>query len=276
MSKIQWCDKTWNPIIGCTKVSAGCDNCYAEKMAGRLSNISTTHYDYMEVVKSAQFKLHYRGFQEWNGKTFIRKQELQKPSHWKKPVKIFVCSMSDLFHEATSFEWILQVWDMMCSNPRHTYQILTKRPERVIEFLKWLGNKAKDDGLDSIPSQSDNPLDYISIPDFIWIGVTVENQAMANRRLPVLIEIPSKVKFASCEPLLESIDISIWLHSGFMEPPFDDRVNWVIAGPETGVKKRFFDKDWVNMLYYQCKNANVPFFDKKDTLGLNVKQFPKT
>lgn len=257
-NKIGWCDKTWNPIIGCNKISAGCDDCWAEKMAHRLSMISTTKY-YKNVVS---FRT------GWNGKTHFEKSQLNKPFHWKKPAKIFVCSMSDLFHEATPFEWILQVWDLMCSNSQHTYQLLTKRPERVIEFLKWLGN-----------------MDCISVPDFIWIGVTTENQAMANRRIPELLKIPAKTKFISCEPLLSNIDLQPATNDYFLDGNFisypgkeiiPNNVNWVIAGPETGQKARPMQKEWIENIYKQCKSANVPFFDKKDILGLNVKQFPKT
>lgn len=266
-TKIEWTNKTWNPIIGCTKVSTGCDNCYAERMANRLSNIDKTNY-YISVLNPLSNPM------TWNGECAIIFNQILKPFKWKKPRMIFVCSMGDLFHESVHFEWILQVWDVMCSNPSHTYQLLTKRPERVIEFLKWLGNKAKDDGLDSIPSQSENPMDYISIPDFIWIGVTAENQEQADKRIPILLQIPAKLRFISCEPLLSDINLELGLSP--YKSWLVDSIDWVIAGPETGQKARPMQKEWIENIYKQCKAVNVPFFDKKDTLGLNVKQFPKT
>lgn len=269
-TKIEWTQETWNPIIGCSKISEGCKNCYAERMAFRLSNIYPTSESYGEVISYSTKK--------WIGNTFFVKEQLNKPIKRKKPTMFFVCSMSDLFHESVPFEWILQVWDIMCSNPRHTYQLLTKRPERVIEFLKWLGNKAKNDGLDSIPTQSDNPLDYISVPDFIWIGTTVENQAMANRRIPELLKIPAKIHFMSCEPLLSNINLLESCQIKFLNWLKDNEtqygLQWVIAGPETGPKARPMQKEWIENIYKQCKSANVPFFDKKDILGLNLKEFP--
>lgn len=276
MSKIQWTNETWNPINGCTKVSEGCKNCYAEKFAWRLAHNPKTQRYFEDTVKNGK----------WNNTTHFFVDLLYKPYHWKKPRMIFVCSMSDLFHEATPFEWILEVWNVMCSNPRHTYQLLTKRPERVIEFLKWLGNRAKNDELDSIPTQSENPMDYISVPDFIWIGVTAENQEQADKRIPILLQIQAKLRFISCEPLLSEIDLSI-IYGLYKYDENDsyhtkvgsrwkDSPDWVIAGPETGHGRRPMLKKWIENLYEQCKSANVPFFDKKDTLGLNLKQFPKT
>lgn len=290
MSKIEWTNKTWNPIIGCSKISEGCKNCYAEKMAGRLANIKSTMDNYSEVVKKVEYKTYYRGLPEWNGNTHFIESALNKPLSWKKPRMIFVCSMSDLFHENNTFEDILRVWDIMCQTPRHTYQVLTKRPERMFQYYKWLGSKVKNDGFDSIPSSSKNILDYITTPNHIWIGVTAENHQQANKRIPVLLDIPAKHHFVSCEPLLSNIDFSDDEWYNYLEgyktemrcyggSPFEQvietkKLDWVIAGPETGPNKRPMKKEWIKSLYNQCKAANVPFFDKKDTLGLNLKQFP--
>jgi protein gp37 len=206
MTKIEWTEKTWNPIIGCTKISEGCKNCYAERMAVRLANIPETSY--YQAVTCAHAHAEPRA---WNGITYFVESALEKPLKWKKPSMIFVCSMSDLFHEYTDFETILKVWDVMCQTPRHTYQVLTKRPRRMLEFLRWLGNKCKDDGLDSIPTQSDNPLDYITVPDHIWVGVTAENQEQADKRTPLLLQIPAKVRFVSAEPMLGKVDLTKYL-----------------------------------------------------------------
>jgi len=272
MTKIEWTNTTWNPIVGCSKKSEGCKNCYAEKMAYRLrcmalSRDSFSNLDYyVDTVDDLG---------NWNGKTYFIENALKKPLHWKKPRMIFVCSMSDLFHENNSFTDILKIWDVMCQTPRHTFQILTKRPERMLEFYKWLGQKVKDDGFDSIPSNSNNLLDYIGTPDHIWIGVTVENQKAANERIPNLIEIPAKVKFLSCEPLLSSIDLPWFEKTQFTNESVLSSFNWVIAGPETGPKARPMKIEWIESLYHQCIIDNISFFDKKNTLGLNLKQFPK-
>lgn len=285
MSKIQWTNETWNPIIGCEKISEGCKECYAEKMAIRLASMedNLSALNYREVMNGSE----YEKPTNWNGKTYFVQQALLKPFKWKKPRMIFVCSMSDLFHKDNSFADILRIWDVMCQLPQHTFQVLTKRPERMLEFYKWMGDRVKADGFDSIPSGSDNSLDYIGTPDHIWIGVTVENQKRADERIPVLLEIPAKVKFLSCEPLLSDILFPWfdgWLpsynnpdNSGCEQPaePMLNCLDWVIAGPETGPGKRPMKKEWLANIYTQCISANVPFFDKKDTLGLNIKEFPE-
>lgn len=318
-TKIEWTDKTWNPVAGCTKISEGCKNCYAEKIANRLQHISSTeNYKFCLTDK------------KWNG--HITLGDLEKPKKWKKPMMIFVCSMGDLFHENVEFRWLEKIWETICSTPRHTYQILTKRPQRILEFYKYLGEKIKKSGLDSVPSNSDNALDYIDTPKHVWIGISVENQKAANERIPILLEIPAKVRFLSCEPLLEEIDLSRFLpecyegihpdkgktlypkyfmvtcdncgwigSSGHLdggEPIADTgdyndcycpscganeykwkedsskKINWVIAGPETGIKARPMKYEWIFSLYKQCKISGTAFFDKKNILGKNVQEFP--
>jgi protein gp37 len=265
MSKIEWTDKTWNPIVGCSEVSEGCKNCYAEKMAGRLANINSTSKIYSKVVKEDEYSSEYRGLQKWNGRTCFNESALKNPFKWKKPLNIFVCSMSDLFHYSNSFYDILRVWDVMCQNPQHTFQILTKRPGRMLKFYEWLGKKCKNDGLDSIPSQSNNLLNYIDTPNHIWIGVTVENQLNLDKRIKNLNMIPARIKFVSFEPLLSKIDL---------DKSSLSCINWVISGPETGPGKREMKKEWLESLFLQCIEEKIPFFDKKNILGINLKQFP--
>jgi protein gp37 len=236
-TKIEWANETWNPIIGCTKVSEGCKNCYAEKMANRLRNIKSTSETYGQVTNIEG---------NWNGCVHFVDSAIQKPLKWRKPRMIFVCSMGDLFHENVSFEWILEVWFIMEKCPQHTFQILTKRPERMREFLsEWALNPFFE------------PLKNV------WIGVTAENQEQANKRIPILLEIQSAKRFVSCEPLLSEIDF-----------PFINELDWVISGPETGPGSRHMKKEWIQNLYEQCKSVNIPFFDKKNTLGKNLNQFP--
>lgn len=261
MSKIEWTDKTWNPIIGCNKISEGCDNCYAEKMACRLAcmEYNIAAYDYRSVVNGSENIKP----KKWNGKTFFAQSQLQKPLNRKKPTKYFVCSMGDLFHESVPFEWVLQVWDVMCQNPRHTYQLLTKRPERVLEYLKWLGKKCKDDGLDSIPSSSDNYLDYVSVPEFIWIGVTAENQEQANKRVPILLNIPATIRFVSCEPLLSEIDFPWYQDVQNTNETVLDDIDWVIVGGESGHHARPMHPAWAENIRNQCIASNTSFFFKQ-------------
>jgi protein gp37 len=244
--------QTWNPIVGCTKVSPGCANCYAETWANRLASTPASKEKYKQVIENGK----------WNGKTIFHDVELYKPLDWKKPRAIFVCSMGDLFHESIPFEQIDEIWDVMCCHPRHTYILLTKRPQRMLEFMMYLGDRAKAAGLDSIPTQSQNPLDYISVPDFIWIGVTAENQEQAEKRIPILLQIPAKVRFASCEPLLEEIDLQYWDKTGC---PSDliEGLDWVIVGGESGPNARPIRRNWVAELQIQCEETATPFFFKQ-------------
>jgi protein gp37 len=275
MNKIGWCTETWNPIIGCSKVSAGCVNCYAERMAIRLSNILAPGEYYRHVIEG--------GFTipaKWNGKTYFVESALQRPFHWKQPRMIFVCSMGDLFHESVPFEWIVKVYDVISRLPRHTFQILTKRPERMLEYYRHIGQQVKDVGFDSIPSQSDELLDYAGALPNLCVGVTIENQEQLKKRILPLLEIPAAVKFVSCEPLLSNIHLQTYLIPGADGMPeevekYHDYIDWVIAGPETGPHARPCKKEWIQSLYDQCKSAGVPFYDKKDILNLNLKQLPK-
>jgi protein gp37 len=285
-TKIEWTQETWNPIIGCTKISEGCKNCYAEKFAYRLSHNPKTMNNYVHVVDLVTKK--------WSNKTQLIKSALTKPLKWKKSKMIFICSIGDLFHESVPFEWIDKVISLIGITPIHTFQILTKRPERMLEYFKHFGNEIKKAGFDSIPSQSENPLDYYGPLPNLWLGVTCENQEMADKRIPILLQIPAKVRFVSCEPLLEEIllkqqwknylegwDTEIGCRSdinGYPEPCPEqiqtNKIDWVITGPETGFRKRPCKKEWIESLYEQCKSANVPFFDKKNVLGKNIKQYP--
>jgi len=178
-TKIEWTNFTWNPCSGCTKISAGCKNCYAERMAKRLAG----KYGYPEQPHHFDVTLH--------------PDKLNQPYKWRKPRRIFVCSMGDLFHEDVGFEYILKVWKVMAINNHHTFQILTKRPEQMLKFVQWLAGA-----------------DHISIAEFpqnVWIGVTAENQKTADERIPILLKIPAAVRFVSVEPMLERIDLSQYL-----------------------------------------------------------------
>jgi protein gp37 len=262
--KISWLNipgyipQTWNPIVGCTKVSPGCAHCYAERMAVRLSGMPKQSYKYSPVVEKGK----------WNGKIFFDPLSLNNPSGWEKPRAVFVCSMGDLFHEEIPWSKTIQVWDEMCCNPQHTYIVLTKRPEIALEFMRWLGRRTKKRGLDSIPTQSEDMLDYVQVPDFIWMGVTVENQEMADKRIPLLLSIPAKKRFLSCEPLLGPMKILKYLFpgaDGFPEEMnrYHDWIDWVIVGGESGNKARHMEKNWAAELKWECEFACKPFFFKQ-------------
>ena len=156
---------------------------------------------------------------------------LDAPGKWRSPRLIFVNSMSDLFHEEVEFEFIRQVFDRMATYSQHTYQVLTKRPERMMEYVQWSGNKRW--------------------PDHVWAGVSVENQYWADRRIPVLRQVPCAIRFLSCEPLLKPLDLDL------------DGINWVIVGGESGHRARKMEESWAIDIRDQCQRAGVAFFFKQ-------------
>lgn len=273
MTKIEWTNETWNPIIGCQKVSPGCDNCYAEKMARRLVKIKSTFY-YSEVLRYEIPPEDSIKFFGWNGSTHLVEKQLDKPFKWKKPRMIFVCSMGDMFH--APFEHIDRVFETIEATPEHTYQILTKRPERALEYFKRCArlNKSIMDGI--LPEKiSDDPRDYIKILPNLWIGVSVENQEQLENRVPVLMYLPAKVRFVSCEPLLGPIDFymrSDDVYYNFLDGDFSsvdividtkNKIDWVIVGGETGSKARPMHPHWLYWIKTQCDRYNTPFFFKQ-------------
>lgn len=284
MSKIEWTDKTWNPIIGCSKTSPACDHCYAERMAFRHSHNPKAPIEYKNVVTDSG---------TWNGQTAFVKSVLEKPLHWRKPCRVFVGSMTDLFHPSTPFEWIDKIINIMAQTPHLTYQILTKRPERMYDYIThnmWLTN---------------DPMEHV------WFGVTVENQDQAEARIPFLLDTPAAVRFVSIEPMLGPVDLKHvtldlgpryeldWLDAlrgmrgtGSILHTATEKLDWVICGGETGPGARPMWEPWARDLMEQCKTAGVPFFFKKwgsykgpddwripggETLGGEiVREFPTT
>ena len=269
--KIQWLNipgykgETWNPIIGCSKVSEGCKNCYAEKMALRLAHIDSTGY-YGEVLKIKGPSLGEKVHAVWNGKTNLIQSAIDKPLHWKKPRVIFVCSMGDLFHEDTGFEEINAVFSVMSDCDQHIYIVLTKRPQRIIDFVNWKSSF----GVPWRPK------------DNVWMGVSAENQATANERIPELLKVPAPVMLVSVEPMLGPVDLSAIPHfkdglgnqfyldvlnqksiSGDEITAYPFAIDWVICGGESGHNARPMHPDWVRNLRDQCQAAGVPFFFKQ-------------
>ncbi len=211
-SAIEWTDATWNPVTGCTKVSPGCAHCYAEAITLRFK----------------------RGGPFLPGKTTIRLHwdRLWQPELWRTPRMIFVNSMSDLFHEEVPFSFVDKVFEVMESCSWHTYQVLTKRPERMLEYARSRANLK-------------------SWPGHVWMGTSVENQYWADRRLPILRQVPAGIRFLSCEPLLKPLELDL------------RDIHWVIVGGESGQKARPVDKSWVRDIRDQCRAAEVPFFFKQ-------------
>lgn len=262
--KISWLNipgytpETWNPIIGCSKVSEGCQNCYALSMAKRLAG--------MERAKgTADYRLTLMPDKdnkqaEWNGHTILRMDQLSKPAQWAKPRAIFVCSMGDLFHEHADFEKIDAVFSVMSDYDQHIYILLTKRPQVAKRFFQW---KSTQHNIAWEPKPN------------IWLGVTAENQEQANKRIPVLLEIPAAKRFVSIEPMLGAIDLRKYYFQGKngsylfkgVAPEFRTRwidlLDWVIVGGETGHKARPMHPDWVRNIRNQCHKANTPFFFKQ-------------
>ena len=286
-SKISWTDKTWNPVVGCTKVSAGCANCYAERMALRLAAMECAELEKHLNQQPARNRLvKYTPVVDfknkcWNSKVHCLPSVLDKPLHWRKPRKIFVCSMSDLFHPKVPFEFIDKIWDIINICRQHTFQILTKRPERVLEYVKHI--------------------ERFRFHSNIHLGVTCENQAMADERIPILLQVPAAVRFVSIEPMLEPIDLKLkhWVCSQcgdwtdgeildddnhcscdlYVEERLKNELDWVIVGCESGPKRRPYKLEWVRDIVQQCKAANVPVFVKQLEINgkveHNISKFPK-
>lgn len=224
-TNIEWSDRTWNPVTGCTKVSQGCKNCYAERFYERFHGHGT-------------FKL-----------VHLHPERLNAPMSWKKPCMIFVNSMSDLFHEAVPFDFIRRVFLTMLDANIHTYQVLTKRPQRAIDFYEWL--KLSDENL------------YMALyRGFakIWVGVSVEDQQTAIERIPLLLQIPAVVRFLSCEPLLGPVKLADLI--GRIRYAGED-IQWVICGGESGPAARPMHPDWAREIRDYCLKASIPFFFKQ-------------
>jgi protein gp37 len=244
-TKIEWTDESWNPITGCRPISEGCLNCYARRMARRLAG----RYGYPKAPN--QFRPIFHG------------DKLTQPSVWKKPRRIFVCSMGDIAHDDVPLEWFVLVYDQIAKCKQHTFMILTKRLKRLAYFM---------DGY-AIPN-------YGILPN-VWIGATVENQIRANERIPILLDIQAAVRFISVEPMLgpvdaESIDygapypFKMASLSGYYTNHNHVKIDWVICGAETGPGKRFMKNEWAIDLKNQCVDAGVPFFFKKDSYGNHI------
>ena len=269
-SAIEWTDATWNPVTGCTKVSPGCDNCYAETFAERWRGIPGHPYE--------------QGFD-----LRLWRDRLDQPLSWRNPRRVFVNSMSDLFHDDVPDSFIADVFAVMAVAERHTFQVLTKRHGRLRSLLNnpaWVEDISLEiaqltvgDGHPE-PSWSVSRVgDWWPLPN-VWIGVSVEDQKRADLRIPALLDTPAAVRFLSCEPLLGPVDLDGWLFAfcrrtdghcprlergARCEDCLPDRqdLHWVIVGGESGHGARPMHPDWVRRLRDRCWQADVPFFFKQ-------------
>lgn len=260
---------TWNPTRGCARVSEGCRNCYAEIMAARFSKPGQWGHGFAEMKG---------GDHRWAGKVELIESQLDLPLRWKRPRRIFVNSTSDLFHEALPDEAIDRVFAVMAICPRHTFQILTKRADRMRDYIRSRGKSIKPwEAAARLIGYSlqFNGHGLISFPlPNVWLGVSVEDQEHADERIPLLLETPAAVRFISAEPLLGPIDfwqtqpegITIdWLR-GLQGGPSDHSIpglNWVIIGGESGPNSRPFNWEWGHNIMKQCAAAGVACFVKQ-------------
>ena len=219
-SAIEWTDATWNPVAGCTVLTAGCTNCYAMRMAARLSAMGLPKYSGLTRKSGDRYV--------WTGDVFLDDAALDAPKSWRKPRLIFVNSMSDLFQEVVSEAFISRVWATMAATPRHTYQILTKRPDRMADVVSRLPVLAN-----------------------VWLGTSVENEVVLDR-LEHLRNTPAAVRFVSFEPLIGSV----------ANADLRD-IQWAIVGGESGPRARPMSEDWVDEIYDICAESGTAFFFKQ-------------
>lgn len=292
---IAWTDQTWNPVRGCSRVSDGCTNCYAETMAARFCGAGQPY----EGTINPETK-------RWNGKVRLVHEHLEDPLHWKRPRRIFVNSMSDLFHPEVPDKFIDNIFAVMALCQQHTFQVLTKRPERMLEYvarrttmpnIDQLAFELARDKLNGTHIGSEWEAIKWTLPN-VHLGVTIENQQAADERIPLLLQTPAAVRWVSVEPMLDAVDLErvLWpdkvahrvdvLRGGYWckaphmlgapsaeigEPKggfvnhsdMPATLDWVVCGGESGANARPMHPDWVRGLRDQCKAADVPFMFKQ-------------
>lgn len=234
LSDIEWTDATWNPVSGCRVLSAGCTNCYAMRMAARLQAMGHDSYNGTTRKSGKRYV--------WTGKTHLLEDTLDIPLTWKKPRLVFVNSMSDLFQDNIPFEYVERVWKIMEKAEIHTFQVLTKQPERMAEFLDQRGK---------LPVRN------------VWLGTSVEDEKVTHR-IDELKRCNAAVRFISFEPLIDAVG----------EVDLSD-IHWAIVGGESGPGSRPLDTLWVDEIFDQCEAYDVRFFFKQWG-GVNKKRTGRT
>lgn len=269
-TKIEWTDETWNWMVGCSRISAGCKNCYAATAA--------------KSARLQQFP-QYQKVEQWNGAVEFVESQLLKPLAWKKPKKLFPCSMSDFFHENALDEWRDKAFAVMELAEEHTFQVLTKRSRNMLNYFR--GNPEKRILRNAIRIAKDYPARQTQItkglpfPN-VWLGVTLEDQEALSSRIQDLLETPAAVRFLSVEPMLGRIDLDFeniivsfiedlmsagrWdekLYGMYEDLQINQLLHWVVCGGESGPKARPFHLEWAMDLAQQCKDEGVAFFFKQ-------------
>jgi protein gp37 len=292
---IEWTEETWNPVTGCSKVSAGCQFCYAAAVARRfwptqypVVLLDGRHPDAIPSTELARAigngDTRPRAF----GDVWCHAERLPDPLRWRKPRRVFVNSMSDLFHPDVPDAFIDQVFAVMALTPRHTYQVLTKRPERMHRYVIAEGSMCSREAFingeiwSRLGTKDGNKIEHGGnwrckwpLPN-VWLGVSVENQETADKRIPLLLQTPAALRFVSCEPLLGPIDLNTIDTTSDTDPGYsalelrdDDEgdlvetLDWVIVGGESGPKARPCYTSWIRSLIRQCESAAVPCFVKQ-------------
>lgn len=287
---IEWTDATWNPIIGCSVVSPGCTNCYAMRLAGtRLRNHPTRQ----------GLTIDTKAGPVWNGKVRLNEDELRAPLRWKRPRNIFVCAHADLFADQVSDRWIDKVFATMVDAPQHTYQVLTKRPARAKAYIEALPERRRAWDCHSALDNAAWPLPNLHL------GVSVEDQARADERIPILLATPAAKRWISAEPLLGAIDLTRlkaprhvpededldWRFDALQageyyefedslgvweggDGPWRAALDWVVVGGESGPGSRPMHPDWVRQIRDDCRAAGVPFLFKQWGNWMPVSQMP--
>ncbi|MDR7029662.1 DUF5131 family protein [Rhizobium rosettiformans] len=220
-TSIEWTDATWNPVAGCSIMSAGCTNCYAMRMSARLESMGLEKYRGLTRKSGGRAK--------WTGSIYLDEKALSVPDTWAKPRNVFVNSMSDLFHPDVPTDFIRKVWDTMARTSRHTYQILTKRPDRMAEILRH---------------------DFAVLPN-VWLGTSVEDSRVLHR-LDDLREVPAAIRFVSFEPLIGSVA------KGSLR-----NIDWAIVGGESGPNARPIETAWIDEIFDMCSDTGAAFFFKQ-------------
>ena len=287
-SNIEWTDATWNIITGCTLVDDGCTNCYAAHLIASWPAIGN------HPSRKGLARQNAAGVAKFTGEVRFNEAWLDQPLRWKKPRRIFVCAHGDLFHESVPDEWLDRVFAVMALCPQHTFQVLTKRPDRAREYLSGLGPggnldifvrghgrllRGAENATRNMGKLEFNPARKWPLPN-VWLGTSVSDQASADKRIPDLLATPAAVRFLSMEPLLGAVDLTDLQrpagagthHYSALDcdvDPDDDgewrgaTIDWVIVGGESGPNARPMHPDWPRSLRDQCNAAGVPFFFKQ-------------
>lgn len=277
-TSIEWTDATWNPITGCSVHSPGCTNCYAMKLAGTRMKHHWSREGLTIDTKAGPV---------WNGEVRFNAQWLDQPLRWKKPRMIFVCAHADLFHENVPDEWIDRIFAVMALCPQHTFQVLTKRADRMRDYVNAISDQQRErpydldyqlgDHGDLLATDGASRIDVTTWPlPNVWLGVSVEDEKRADERIPDLLATPAAVRWLSCEPLLGPVNLR-WalshrldIAAGFLErgqfsPGLETlhRLDWIVAGGESGPNARPMHPDWARSLRDQCAAVGVPFLFKQ-------------